>query len=472
MFKIKRTGKNNKSYPKNKITKSKDKTKKISEKNSDKNKLITKTTSKSITSNKSNSSSNNSSINKSKISKKKEKEKKVNEPKIKEEKKIDEELIKQQYKIIKDFLIPILKEQNAKELVSCYNKMAKVEKKFKTKSKVISLRNKPILEYSFVTGKSKNKLKIPLFQVMTPTQFKSHVEKQNKERTTTINRPCKNSSTTNINNLNISETRKRNSNNKITSMEFSGPFNSINGKNDIRSSLMAYNSSTRNNKENTSKQNNNTSGINNQNKSIKKKNEKRSKTPPLYLRINEVRKKHDEEMEKLRKKYEYNYKKNNNNKTNSITKEDNNSFSEESGVSSSIISRNQSQTRNDFEKWYDYEKTWQKMKDMKLNIIKSELEENKICQNIYNKQQETFKPKINKNSENLLLKKYDGDFYIRLKDYQKNKERKTNMLKQKLKPNFKPFVNVNYNINKEYYLYMKYDQKKINKDLNVFLEKN
>ena len=472
MFKIKRTGKNNKSYPKNKITKSKDKTKKISEKNYDKNKLITKTTSKSITSNRSNSSSNNSSINKSKISKKKEKEKKVNEPKIKEEKKIDEELIKQQYKIIKDFLIPILKEQNAKELVSCYNKMAKVEKKFKTKSKVISLRNKPILEYSFVTGKSKNKLKIPLFQVMTPTQFKNHVEKQNKERTTTINRPCKNSSTTNINNLNSSEARKRNSNNKITSMEFSGPFNSINGKNDIRSSLMAYNSSTRNNKENTSKINNNTNGINNQNKSIKKKNEKRSKTPPLYLRINEVRKKHDEEMEKLRKKYEYNYKKINNNKTNSITKEDDNSFSEESGVSSSIISRNQSQTRNDFEKWYDYEKTWQKMKDMKLNIIKSELEENKICQNIYNKQQETFKPKINKNSENLLLKKYDGDFYIRLKDYQKNKERKANMLKQKLKPNFKPFVNVNYNINKEYYLYMKYDQKKINKDLNVFLEKN
>ena len=54
-------------------------------------------------------------------------------------------------------------------------------------------------------------------------------------------------------------------------MEFSGPFNSINGKNDIRSSLMAYNSSTRNNKENTSKINNNTSGINDRNKSIKKR---------------------------------------------------------------------------------------------------------------------------------------------------------------------------------------------------------
>ena len=481
MFKIKRTGKNNKSYPKNKITKSKSRPKQISEKNNDKNKMITKTTSKSILSNKSNSSSNNSSISKNKKSNKKEKEKKISEQEIKEEKKIDEELIKQQYKIIKDFLIPILKDQNAKELVSCYNKMAKVEKKLKTKNKVISLRNKPILEYSFVTGKSKNKLKIPLFQIMTPTQFKNHVDQKNKERITTINRPCKNSSTTNIiNNLNISETRKRNSNGKITSMEFSGPYNlnSNNGKNEIRTSLMAYNSSTRNNnKDNNSKQNNNTSLVNNQNKSIKKSNanikENRAKTPPLYLRINEVRKKHDEEIEKLRKKYEYNYKKNNNNNiTNSITKEDNDSSSEQSEITSSVITKSKSQTRNDFEKWYNYGKTWQKMKDMKLNIIKSELEENKICQNIYSKQQETFKPKINKNSENLLLKKYDGDFYIRLKDYQKNKERKTNMLKQKLKPNFKPYVNVNYNINKEYYLYMKYDQKRINKDLKAFLEKN
>jgi hypothetical protein len=46
------------------------------------------------------------------------------------------------------------------------------------------------------------------------------------------------------------------------------------------------------------------------------------------------------------------------------------------------------------------------------------------------------------------------------------------MLKKRYEPKFQPFVNVNYNINKEYYLYMKYDQKKINKDLNEYLEKN
>ena len=109
------------------------------------------------------------------------------------------------------------------------------------------------------------------------------------------------------------------------------------------------------------------------------------------------------------------------------------------------------------------------MRDTKLNIIKSELEENKICQNIYNKKQETFKPKINKNSDNLLMKKYDGDFYSRLKDYQMNKEKKEKILRQKMTPNFQPFINYNYHINEEYYLYMKYDQKKINEDLNNFL---
>ena len=53
-----------------------------------------------------------------------------------------------------------------------------------------------------------------------------------------------------------------------------------------------------------------------------------------------------------------------------------------------------------------------------------------------------------------------------------NKEKKEKMLKEKLKPKFKPYINTNYNINKEYYLYMNYDQRKINKDLKLILEKN
>ena len=496
MLKNKQRNKNNKTYPKNKNTKLRKNPKEINERESNKNKNIMKTTSKTLKTNLSNSSSNNSSKNK-KIKTKK-KEKINNELDKKKEKKYDEELIKQQYKIIKDFLIPILKEQSAKELISCYNNMEKFEKRLMTKNRTISLRNKPILEYSFVTGKYRNKLKIPLFQILSPKEFVNHLDKKNRGRSNTVNRPCKNSSTTNINNMNmLSETRKiKSTNNKINTMETSGrninknndKLNSNNNqnmancnKNDIKSSLMTNNTHNnnddekktqiKNTNENASKKIIENSKINNNEiVSIKKIKEKRSKTPPLYLRLNEVRQKHEEELEKLREKYEFNYNKNNNIK--SSKNKDDNSSTEMSISSSSVITRNKSKNKNDFEKWYNYEKTWEKMKDMKLDIIKSEVEENKMCMNLFNKQQETFKPKINKNSENIFSQNYDENFYIRLKNYQRNKERKTKMLRQKLKPTFKPYVNVNYNVNKEYYLYMKYDQKKINKDLSYYLSQN
>ena len=100
-------------------------------KDSKKNQVMGKTTSKS---NRSNQNSNNTSINKSinnKLSNNKEniEEEKEIEPKI------NKELINQQYNIIKDFLIPILKEENAKHLVSYYNKMTKVNNNLLKKKK-------------------------------------------------------------------------------------------------------------------------------------------------------------------------------------------------------------------------------------------------------------------------------------------------------------------------------------------------
>ena len=489
MLNNKKRSQNYKSHQKNYNIKSNINYKGIKEQELKKNKYMMKKTNKSKKANKSNSSSNNSSL-----SKKKEKSDiKIIESEIKKERKIDEELIKQQYKIIKDFLIPILKEQNAKELISCYNKMTKVEKKLLKKNRTISLRNKPILEYSFVSGKSQKKLKTPLFQILSPKQYKNYMDRKKKEKTISANRPCKNLSPFNINNINMSETRKiKSSNNKIKTMEISGlnnniiNFNNIHSKNNynnfnnnFKNSLLTNDIESKNNnikasfkkKEITLKQNNNTSIPLNNTKNKNKNNNSnikldRSKTPPLYLRLNEVKKNHDSIMEKLRQKYEYDYINNNYNKNANNKSEENITSSD---MSDSSEFRNKTQTNSDFEKWYDKEKIWQKMRDMKLNIIKSELEENKICQDIYNKKQETFKPKINKNCENLLLKKYDGDFYLRLKDYQINKERKENILKQKMIPNFQPFINFNYKIKKEYYLYMKYDQKKINEELNDFL---
>ena len=462
-------------------------------------KSMKKTISESSMSNTSNLSSKNSNSSKMKKVKSKinEKEKSRIEDKKEQEKEkiIDNELVKKQYKIIKDFLIPILKEQNAKELVSYYNKMTKDKKKLK-KSKTTSLKNKPILEYSFVTGKYKNGIKIPLFQILFPKQYQEHLDKMTKEKNISNNRPCRNIDSINRNNINISNSKGiKNFNNKLSSRENTGRKTINNNKEnninigiktpnkkvkEIKSSLIIKSGNEKNS--NYSPKNKNPNEIeskrkNNDHKSIsignKKSNkykmnnnrENRAKTPPLYLRLKEVRTKHDEIMKELRKKYEFNYNKNH-------TRNNNNSYLDLSVTSSSVKSKNKTQDKYDFEKWYNYEKTWMKMKDMKLNIIKSEIEENKTCMNLYNRQQETFKPKINKNSEFLASKYYEGDFYIRLKNYQKNKERKAEMLKEKLKPKFKPYVNVNYNINKEYYLYMNYDQKKLNRDLNEFLAKN
>ena len=402
----------------------------------------------------------------SNYSKNKESNKSINiESKINKEKIINNELVKQQYKIIKDFLIPILKEQNAKELVSCYNKMTKNKKKLISKNKTTSLRNKPILEYSFISDSTKNKLKIPLFQIMFPNQYKNHMAKKNKERNLTINRPCRNISFRNMNS-NISDSKG------IKSMNNKSITNEIRKRNSNNLSNNKYNNNQTNLNLKTSTNYNIKSSLllsttKNRNKYKKSLKNIRSKTPPLYLRLKEVTQKHNEEMELLRKKYEYNFDK----KAPKIESEE--TSSDFSDTSSSVKSRNKSKIKkNDFEKWYGYEKTWMKMKDIKVSIIKTELEEDKMHINLYNKQQETFKPKINKKSEMLVKNNFDNNFYIRLKNYQMNKEKKEKMLKEKLKPKFKPYINTNYNINKEYYLYMNYDQRKINKDLKLFLEKN
>ena len=126
----------------------------------------------------------------------------------------------------------------------------------------------------------------------------------------------------------------------------------------------------------------------------------------------------------------------------------------------------------DFERWYNYEKTWQKMRDMKLNIIRSELEENETFMKQNTKNEETFKPQINENSELLVSQKYDGDFYTRLKNFLENKNKKARKLEQKLMPTFKPYVNTNYKISNEYYNYMKFDQRLINRDFIFFLEQH
>ena len=113
---------------------------------------------------------------------KQETEKKVSN--IKKEKiEINNELIRKQYKIIKDFLTPILKEENARQLISCYSKKVKKDKSTLLKrNKKSSLKNRALLDYSFLNENPNNKTKIPLFQILFPKQYKKHIEKQNKEK--------------------------------------------------------------------------------------------------------------------------------------------------------------------------------------------------------------------------------------------------------------------------------------------------
>ena len=125
-----------------------------------------------------------------------------------------------------------------------------------------------------------------------------------------------------------------------------------------------------------------------------------------------------------------------------------------------------------FERWYNYEKTWQKIKDMKLNIIRSELEENETFMKQNGKNEETFKPKINENSQLLVNQKYDGDFYSRLKNFVENKNKKVRKLEKKLRPTFKPYINTNYKISNDYYNNMKFNQRLINGDFIFFLEQH
>ena len=113
---------------------------------------------------KSNSNSINSSLNKRNKSSKKTKSKKTSKSKenskSKEESKkekqitINNDLIKRQYKILKDFLTPILKEENARQLVSCYKKtIAKSNTPVSIRNNHYSLNNRAILDYSFVNEK-------------------------------------------------------------------------------------------------------------------------------------------------------------------------------------------------------------------------------------------------------------------------------------------------------------------------------
>ena len=250
-----------------------------------KNKHSDKNISKIKPTSKSNTNSNESSLSKSykklkskKINKSKDNSKSKENSEKEKQIKIDNELIKKQYKIIKDFLTPILKEENARQLVSCYEKkMDKEKKKISKKNKNSSLNNRTILDYSFVNENKKNKKKsIPLFQILYPNQYKSYLDKKNKERNNQINKLTRHLSAPNSM-INKKQVKKINKNISTSKNNYNS--NKIKNKNKPNNKIKDINKNKNKN-------------LNIKDKSLTSSNStnNRAKTHPLYLRINDVQK--------------------------------------------------------------------------------------------------------------------------------------------------------------------------------------
>ena len=129
-------------------------------------------------------------------------------------------------------------------------------------------------------------------------------------------------------------------------------------------------------------------------------------------------------------------------------------------------------SKDEFDKWLQMNQTWDKLRQAKINYLKNDIDSLKQKEEELEREEETFHPKINKNSSLILLQKnknyLNQDVGERLyKTYFKYKndiERKRNSSL----PSFKPYINKHYEIKQEYYDYMNVEQKEIYDMLNVF----
>ena len=298
------------------------------------------------------------------------KKQKEEEERIKKEKEKEQErLIRAKSKILKDFLTTILKEENAKQLILNYShKSIKYKNKDIQKKKNSSIKkSNSILDYKFLKENKGNKIKYPLFQIFSPKKYNEFFETKIKPKMNLVQRPCRALSAPNLKN------DENNKNNIV-----------IKGRNRNKK-LSVY------------------------------------KSLPLYLRIDDVKKKHVEEMEKLEKKY-------------NLSEKGKKHFD-----------------NGKFEKWYNDEKKWVKLKKIKVKILQKEIEENKEYSDYFERKEETYQPKINKNTDILISYKYNcNNFLSRLEFYQNDKIHKFKFLEKRYEPSFEPYTNSNYHIKSKY----------------------
>ena len=315
---------------------------------------------------------------------------------------------------LKDFLIPQIREFQAKRLVNYYtthyeNKIINREKKlnFYRSNSIInekSNNNISILDYSFVTGKTKKNTK--------PKKNFGHTRKQVEKLEKKILKKV------------LSQQTLFSNKSKRTTI-FSTDENIYERGKEKKIEYEQKMNQLREEKEkNEFKNIRNKPKISEHSKKIM---ENKSQLP-LYLRIDQIQEDKMKNLSQIKKKFQ----------------------------KEKIIKRNSYRDKFEdknlrFIKWYEMSETWDKIKEARLNFIKKEIEDIRLIDELNERKEETFHPKISKKSEEIFKEKYSENFHERMEQYKNNKIYSTNKLKKQAMPSFKPNINKNFKIRDEFY---------------------
>ena len=304
------------------------------------------------------------------------------------------------YQELKEFLNPIVKEEETKQLLNYY-----ITKYCKNLNKPLSTgkndKNKPILEYSFLTDRR---------QSIKNEKYDLRTNNSNKNITNNINNKnkSKNNSSKNIN-----------SKNKINSLSFI--YNVNIKKNNRRSEIINFN-------------------IHKIAKNLY--NEGKIKEQDTNKNIIDLRK-----IQNIVKNIEVGNSEEKKN-VSFVNKEENGTFHQLEKVKSMNKKNGNNKKKRNNEKfniWYSFGKDWEKIKEIRKDIIKMELEEKENECFLEEKEEETFRPKINKKSSKIVSQLYPNDFYDRLIHFEKKKLLRNKKIEREYTPIFKPKINKSYN---------------------------
>jgi len=288
------------------------------------------------------------------------------------------------YKLLKDFLNPIIKEENKRQLLQYYKKNSLKIKNY-SKSIKKNEKEKGILDYSFVTDRAFKNRRKKRKNNRSSFSTKSQTSKsKNKKKKLKFNIFNKNKSDMNINK-------------EIDNIKLTKPMK-IN-----KNILNSFNLNSQRNKP--------------------------------YKKIEKINRliKEDINEDKIRNKNS-SMKKNNKNGYNKYNQESNRLSSEDRSSVKNFTSRNSI----GFSKWYNYGKDWEEIRMMRYCKIRNELEEKKNAILLEEKNEATFRPKLNKKSIQIVNKNFPNDFFERLYKFEQKKKLNKRKINEKFTPRFRP----------------------------------